>query len=73
MRTQSGTGPIPPQELIPSRWVMDAQLTYLITPGVQLKTVAQNLTNNNYMVSRVPAGLRPGIPFHIMSGITWQW
>ena len=73
MRTQSGTGPIPPQELIPSRWVMDAQLTYLIAPGVQLKTVAQNLTNNNYMVSRVPAGLRPGIPFHIMSGITWQW
>lgn len=69
MRTIAGTGSIAPEELIPSFFVMDFGAKYHIHKNISLAINMTNLTNNIYLVSTRPAGLRPGMPRAIQLGI----
>lgn len=68
-RTRSGSGPIPENERINSNFVLDLGSKYSVSEHVVLTANILNLLNARYAVSSVPAGLRPGHPFGIYTGI----
>ncbi len=70
MRTEPGAGPISERTLIPQHLILDASLSGRINRYVTLRVNAINLTNRVYLVSRHPAGLRPGHPLGIFGGVT---
>lgn len=69
MRTVAGSGVIPSNELIPSTFILDAGAKYHLLRNVSLVCNVINLTNEVYLVSTRPAGLRPGMPFAIQGGL----
>lgn len=72
-RTLAGQGTIPDNELVKSNFIIDASAKYHLTEKVSLMSNIVNLLDKEYAVSRVPAGLRPGMPFGIHFGITAQF
>ena len=72
-RTIAGQGSIPDNELVKSNFIIDASAKYHLTEKVSLMSNIVNLLDKEYAVSRVPAGLRPGMPFGIHFGITAQF
>lgn len=71
-RTQAGQGPIPENELVKSFFVMDFAANYQISHRFTLTCNILNLLNNKYAVSRVPSGLRPGMPFAANAGVSFE-
>jgi Fe(3+) dicitrate transport protein len=69
MRTVAGSDEIPSNELIPSTFILDAGAKYHVVRNVSLVCNVINLTNETYLVSTRPAGLRPGMPFAIQAGL----
>jgi len=72
MRTQAGSGPIPRLFSTDARWVLDATAEYGLTEGTRLFVAVQNLTNNEYVVARHPAGARPGLPRTFTGGLRFN-
>jgi Fe(3+) dicitrate transport protein len=72
-RTVAGQGPIPANQLIKSNFIVDASAKYFLTEKISLMTNLVNILDKEYAVSRVPSGLRPGMPFGINFGITAQF
>jgi Fe(3+) dicitrate transport protein len=72
-RTAAGQGPIPANELIKSNFIVDASANYHLTEKVSVMANMVNILDKEYAVSRVPAGLRPGMPFGINFGISAQF
>jgi Fe(3+) dicitrate transport protein len=72
-RTIAGQGSIPENELVKSNFIVDASAKYHLTEKVSLMSNIVNILDKEYAVSRVPAGLRPGMPFGIHFGITAQF
>lgn len=72
-RTLAGQGTIPDNELVKSNFIIDASAKYHLTEKVSLMSNIVNILDKEYAVSRVPAGLRPGMPFGIHFGITAQF
>ncbi len=68
-RTLAGQGPIPEGQLIQSNFIIDAAAKYHLNKHVSLICNMTNLLDQTYAVARVPAGLRPGMPFGIQGGI----
>ena len=54
---------------ISPQFIVDFSVEYEINSNVILKSNIINLLNKKYAVSSVPAGLRPGHPFGIFSGL----
>lgn len=52
---------------IPAFTVLDARFTFRWTPQADLFATVQNLSDERYLVSLLPAGARPGMPraFHV--------
>lgn len=50
-------------------WVFDLSANYSIAPKVQLFTLINNLFDQDYIVSNLPQGYRPGMPFAFNGGI----
>ncbi|RTY88362.1 TonB-dependent receptor family protein [Flavobacterium sp. RSP15] len=71
-RTLAGTGTIPSQNKVNSNFIVDFSARYHLSQKVSLMSNIINLMNEKYAVSRVPAGLRPGMPFSINFGIMAQ-
>jgi len=69
MRTEPGQGEIPENERIPSSLILDASLSILVHKNVSFVANAVNLTDSKYLVSRRPAGLRPGLPRSLNIGV----
>lgn len=69
MRTVAGSGDIPSAELIPSYFVLDAGAKYHIHKNITAVLNVMNITNQVYLVSTRPAGLRPGMPRAIQIGL----
>lgn len=69
MRTIPGQGAIPEAERIPRHIVWDATIRGRAYKGVTLTLNAINLTNQVYLVSRHPSGMRAGHPFGIYGGV----
>ena len=72
-RTVSGNGSIPANQKVASAIVLDLSGRYKITPKLSATGNIINLLNNEYAVSRVPAGLRPGHPFGAYAGLEFQF
>ncbi|RTY81348.1 TonB-dependent receptor [Flavobacterium sp. ZB4P23] len=71
-RTLAGTGTIPSQNKVNNNFIVDFSARYHLSQKVSLMSNIINLMNEKYAVSRVPAGLRPGMPFNINFGIMAQ-
>lgn len=69
MRTVAGSDEIASNELIPSTFILDAGAKYHVHRNVSLVCNVINLTNETYLVSTRPAGLRPGMPFAVQAGL----
>ncbi|MDI6045636.1 TonB-dependent receptor family protein [Flavobacterium yafengii] len=71
-RTVTGTGSIPSQNKVNNNFIVDFSAKYHLSQKVSLMSNIINLMDRKYAVSRVPAGLRPGMPFSINFGIMAQ-
>jgi len=69
MRTQAGTGTIAAADRVDSNFIIDASARYKINDHLTLTANMINLLDAEYAVSRQPAGLRPGHPFGINTGL----
>ncbi len=69
-RAFAGRGAIPATDLIGSRWVTDAAAYWDVTDNIRLKIQAENLFDETYVASRLPAGVRPGKPREILAGVS---
>ena len=69
MRTIAGQGTIPFEESTDSSFIIDASFQYNFSWRIGAFVSAYNLTNVNYIVSRRPAGVRPGLPRTFTVGI----
>ncbi len=67
-RTKAGSGSIPENEKVASNFIIDLSGRYFLNKNTILTVNLINLLNSTYAVSRVPAGLRPGLPFGIFGG-----
>ena len=56
-------------KIISPQFIVDFSAEYEINSNIILKSNIINLLNKKYAVSIVPAGLRPGHPFGIFSGL----
>ncbi len=68
-RTMSGVGSIPDNERIDSNFIVDLSTKYHLNSHFSFTGNIINLLDNEYAVSRVPSGLRPGHPFGAYVGI----
>lgn len=69
MRTVAGQGPVPAGERTDSAWVWDLSAGYDLTDAVELFGRVENLTDEEYIVSRRPSGARPGLPRTALVGV----
>lgn len=69
MRTEAGTGSVPNNQKTDSYIVLDANITYKIYKETALFASVTNMLDNEYIVARRPAGLRPGMPRMFLAGI----
>jgi len=58
---------------IPSYLIFDVSFKYKLRSDITLKSKILNLFDNEYAVSRAPAGLRPGHPFGIYAGFEYKF
>ena len=68
-RTVAGQGSIPNENSVPSNTVVDFGSKYKFKKHFSLTGNINNLFDTTYLVSRVPSGLRPGMPFSASIGI----
>ncbi len=73
MRTVPGQGEIAERHKVPAHTIIDASLRAEINKhfGVMIKVI--NLTDEKYLVSRHPSGLRVGHPFGVFGGINLEF
>ncbi len=69
MRTQAGTGSIATAERVDSNFLIDVSGRYHFNKSLTATINMINVLDNEYAVSRQPAGLRPGHPFGINAGL----
>ncbi|MBI4520892.1 MAG: TonB-dependent receptor [Gemmatimonadetes bacterium] len=69
MRTTAGQGPISAAAATDSFLVFDLSSEYSLTPWGALLVGIENLSNEQYVVARRPAGARPGLPRTIQTGL----
>lgn len=73
MRTVAGDENIDSVPNTDSYFMLDISANYQITNTTQLFVDARNVTDATYLVSRRPAGLRPGLPRMMMAGIKFSF
>ena len=60
-------------EVISTYLILDLSMKYKIKKDIFLKSKILNLLDKKYAVSKAPAGLRPGHPFGIYTGIEYKF
>ncbi len=73
MRTIAGNEDIDMVSNTDSYFLLDISANYQITNTTQFFVDARNITDATYLVSRRPAGLRPGLPRMLMAGIKFSF
>ncbi len=73
MRTEPGQGAIAQRQKVPAHTIIDVSLRARVNKYINLKVNAINLTDQVYIVSRHPSGLRPGHPLGIFAGVSLQY
>ena len=70
MRTRAGHGPIPRDESIDARLLLDLKLEWSISDKLRVWGQLLNATDEVYVAARRPAGLRPGRPRAALFGLS---
>lgn len=73
MRTEPGRGAIGPGTGTDSYSTLDIRLAREVLASLDAFIELRNVTDETYIVARRPAGLRPGLPRTMMTGITWKF
>ena len=73
MRTRAGRGPIAGEEAIDSRLLLDLKVECAVSERLELWGQLLNATDEVYVASRRPAGLRPGRPRAALFGLSWRF
>ncbi|HUP44708.1 MAG TPA: TonB-dependent receptor [Thermoanaerobaculia bacterium] len=73
MRTVPGRGAIEAGSGTDSYFTTDLTLGYDVLSTLEVFAQARNLTDETYVAARRPAGLRPGMPRTLMTGVTWKF
>jgi Fe(3+) dicitrate transport protein len=68
-RSKAGSGSIPANEKIDAATVVDLGASWALTPQLSLLARVQNLFDKEYVASRSPNGLRPGIDRLALLGV----
>ncbi len=69
VRTVAGQGTIITMQSVDSHFTLDANLEYTLTGNSRLYTGVKNAFDTTYIVSRRPAGVRPGLPRTFLIGL----
>ena len=69
MRTVSGAGPLVDTRATDAAFALGISGEYALTGSARIYASVQNLTNHVHVVSRHPAGVRPGLPRLVMVGL----
>jgi Fe(3+) dicitrate transport protein len=69
MRAIAGNEVVTGIDLIPQVAVFDASVAYQANRNISLFASGTNLTNNVYIASARPAGVRPGMPRAFQVGL----
>jgi Fe(3+) dicitrate transport protein len=72
MRAVAGQGDIPSFESTDARVVLDLTAEYGLVSHARVFASMQNLTDEAYIVSRRPAGVRPGLPRTFIAGLKFD-
>ena len=72
-RSSAGQGGILPNELIPSRTIIDLSFNYQISPKLHSQISLINASNQRYLAARNPAGLRPGLPRSLTAALSYKY
>ncbi|PNQ72267.1 TonB-dependent receptor [Hanstruepera neustonica] len=72
-RTMAGSGAIPTNEKVDSNFVLDFSAKYHFNKHLSVMGNIFNALDTTYAVSRVPAGLRPGMPFAANAGLEFRF
>jgi Fe(3+) dicitrate transport protein len=72
MRSRAGSGPIPRDELIESRMLFDLKAELELSRRLKVWGQLLNATDEVYVASRRPAGLRPGRPRSALFGLSFE-
>lgn len=69
MRTVAGQGTIEDDQSTDSYILLDLVIDYAVSDKASVFGSVKNLTDQTYIVSRRPAGVRPGLPRTFMAGL----
>ncbi len=69
MRTVAGSGQIIDEQITDAHFIIDASIEWAVPGNTRLFGAVRNLTDEEYVASRRPAGLRPGLPRTFTTGI----
>ncbi len=72
MRTIAGKKEIVFEQSVPENFIIDFSAQYMINANFMVYGSIQNLTNEVYIVSRRPAGVRPGLPRWFTMGLRFM-
>lgn len=72
MRTRAGQGPYVATESTDAYLVVGLSGEYALGGGAGLFASVQNVTDHSYIVSRHPAGVRPGLPRLFLAGLKFD-
>lgn len=72
-RTIAGSGKIPDANRVDSNFILDFSSKYRLNKNLSITGNVINLLDKTYAVSRVPSGLRPGLPFSAYGGLEFSF
>ena len=72
MRAVAGHGEIPFAESTDARLIVDITGEYEIVSRARLFASIENIADETYIASRLPAGVRPGLPRTFMAGLKFE-
>ena len=73
MRTQAGSGSIPPNQGTDEHFIVDVAGEYELFDNTRLFGTVDNLFDTEYVAARRPAGARPGKPLTALAGIKFEF
>jgi Fe(3+) dicitrate transport protein len=73
MRTEPGQGPILEGTGTDDALTLDLSVGYRVREDARFFVQVRNLTDEEYIVARRPAGVRPGLPRTAMVGVSWDF
>jgi Fe(3+) dicitrate transport protein len=72
MRTVAGQGTILHTESTDARLIVDVTGEYEVVSGARVFAAVENIADETYIASRLPSGVRPGLPRTFMAGLKFE-